>query len=99
MERSGMRRIEDGQEPRSDVVRPAGSRRPQRPVDAPSGRAAPAGVICPKGKRGFSRSVAEAKLAAYAAGAEWNGRGRRPVRVYECPHCQHWHLTSAPLRA
>lgn len=94
-----MRRLEDGMEPRSDVVRPAGSRRPDRPDASGGGRVAPAGVICPKGKRGFSRVVAEAKLSEYAGGAEWSGRGRRPVRVYECPHCAHWHLTSAPLRA
>ena len=53
-------------------------------------------VVCPTGKTGFTKGVAEQRLASYAG--QDNSRGRQPVRVYECQHCGHWHLTSRELR-
>jgi len=49
-------------------------------------------VVCPHGKKGFSESVAREKLEAYSAG----DRPNKPARVYLCPHCDAWHLTSRP---
>lgn len=60
--------------------------------EAPAART-PAPVICPRGKRGYPEHVARAKLDEYAK----SDRPNRPVRVYRCPHCDAWHLTSSPL--
>lgn len=51
-------------------------------------------VVCPHGKTGFTKAAAEERLARYST--QESNRERRPVRVYECPHCGHWHLTSRP---
>lgn len=56
-------------------------------------------VVCPKGKVGLTRIVAEQRLAAYSA----DRRPTRPVRIYLCPECStparpSWHLTSQPKR-
>lgn len=49
-------------------------------------------TVCPRGKTGYPEHVAREKLAAYAG----SSRPNRPVRVYLCPHCSAWHLTSQP---
>lgn len=52
------------------------------------------GVVCPHGKKGLTKGDAEERLARYSQ--ETSNRARRPTRIYECPHCGYWHLTSAP---
>lgn len=53
-------------------------------------------VRCVTGKQGFTHAVAEIKLADYAA--QVNGRQAKPQRIYKCPDCGSWHLTSQPVR-
>ncbi len=42
------------------------------------------------------RSENEAGAAIVRAGR--NPRAKVPVRAYECPHCEGFHLTSSPAR-
>jgi hypothetical protein len=49
-------------------------------------------VVCPTGKVGLPRAEAERKLDAYST--DPNPRRATPCRVYECPRCGWWHLTS-----
>jgi hypothetical protein len=87
-------------EPRGDVVR--FSARGRRPAgvskDVKPSTSTVQAVICPKGKRGFTREVAVAKLHEYNAAPNRESRKNLPVRVYECPECKAWHLTSRPRR-
>lgn len=51
---------------------------------------------CPSGKISMtSRKQAEQKMRAY-----WRTKrpGKMPTRVYKCPLCEGWHMTSAPMR-
>lgn len=47
-------------------------------------------VRCITGKVGFSEGEARRRLEAYSSST----RTTRPARVYECPACGAWHLTS-----
>jgi hypothetical protein len=62
----------------------------------PRGRRAPrpssSVVICPSGKAGFTEAEATRRLERYSA--EEGNRRDRPRRVYPCPKCGAWHLTS-----
>jgi hypothetical protein len=49
-------------------------------------------VRCLTGKQGFTQAVAQSKLEAYAEGVD--NRATRPKRIYLCPSCGAWHLTS-----
>lgn len=51
-------------------------------------------VVCSTGKPGFTHTVAEMKLAEYAN--QVNSRRNKPQRIYKCPDCGAWHLTSQP---
>lgn len=52
-------------------------------------------VRCPTGKAGFPEVEARRRLELYSS--ESSSRRTKPVRVYPCPKCQAWHLTSRPL--
>jgi hypothetical protein len=64
---------------------PRGRRREPPPPGGPV-------VRCPSGKSGFAEAEARRRLEQYAA--EHGNRRARPVRVYPCPKCGAWHLTS-----
>lgn len=49
-------------------------------------------IICPAGKVGFPKHIAEQRLEEYRN--QPNRRTSRPVRIYECDKCGFWHLTS-----
>ena len=51
---------------------------------------------CPTGKRRY-RDRTEAKTVLHGF-AELSTREVKPVRVYLCPMCKGWHLTSQPDR-
>lgn len=71
--------------------------RSKRRVDGPVLLLTPAVIACPTGKSGFTRLVAEDKLALYSA--QPSGRHKVPTRVYQCHACPGWHLTSQEARA
>lgn len=48
-------------------------------------------VRCVTGKSGFKQHEAQRRLDTYATSTR---SGTRPVRIYECPMCGYWHLTS-----
>lgn len=48
---------------------------------------------CATGKAGFPEHEARRRLAAYQVRTNANGKAT-PRRVYECPICATWHLTS-----
>lgn len=75
--------------------------RAERDEDRPSlaarpRRSSPPPVRCVTGKAGFSEAEARRKLEQYAS--EPSSRRDRPVRVYPCPKCGSWHLTSRQER-
>lgn len=52
-------------------------------------------VICPGGKHGYPRHVAEKLLEQFVVAETF--RRRRPCRIYLCPKCDRWHLTAVVL--
>lgn len=57
---------------------------------------APSRMLCPTGKVRFAgeRSALAALQRIAADAVEAVFRARQPCRVYECPRCDGWHLTS-----
>jgi len=55
---------------------------------------------CPSGKRKYAtESQARTELVGALVGANSGDGKRHEKRVYECPACGHWHLTSKPAMA
>lgn len=48
-------------------------------------------VRCPTGKSGFKQHEAQRRLDAIAPSRR---SATTPQRIYECPQCGYWHLTS-----
>lgn len=90
---SARARGEREQRRRSEAEAEEQDRLEQRRRRAPDPKRPPV-TVCPRGKSGYPEHVARAKLAEYAE----SSRPNRPVRVYLCPHCSAWHLTSSPDR-
>lgn len=85
---SARARGERDQRERREVEEAAAADRARRaPARAPV-------TVCPRGKAGWPEHVAREKLAKYSS----SDRPNKPVRVYLCPHCDAWHLTSSPER-
>lgn len=57
--------------------------------------ARPRRKVCRNGKRRFPDRISALGALHTAANGS---RQLKPIRVYECPDCHGWHLTSAPLR-
>lgn len=69
------------------------ARKPKPPRKAPPASSTPV-VACPTGKAGFPEHEARARLERYTS--EPSNRRTKPLRVYPCPRCDAWHLTSRP---
>ena len=55
---------------------------------------------CPHGKRKYAaESQARTELVGALLGRNSGDGKRHEKRVYECPACAHWHLTSKPAMA
>ena len=54
-------------------------------------------MACETGKRRFRDEVAA--MFALATHAEGKRRDKDEERVYRCPMCRGWHLTSQPIRS
>lgn len=59
------------------------------------------GKRCDEGKVKYSKHAEATKAIIRWVYGDWKrgGGGRTATRVYACPYCKHWHLTSQPVRA
>lgn len=71
--------------------------RSKRRMNGPVLLMTPAVIACPTGKSGFTKLVAEDKLAMYASLS--SRRHKVPTRIYQCHACPGWHLTSQEAKS
>lgn len=59
---------------------------------------APMGAERCMGRDGFGRIVYRSPAKANRARVKLRGTAGTPLRVYACPRCKGWHVTSGPKR-